>query len=173
MISSLNETTFEETLTQCGQHTKYEAVIVLPVMAEVRGLADELNRVHTLKPIPHLRDIIARSHHALMRFGNGSSIEITTPETMRNGDMYHTVLVSEDIDDPRFLDIVYRFEKRYEPDAIRDVAYMFSTTLNNPVWRREYNCNWVKAEVKMADPMDNVTDTAELDNFLNEFAVKS
>lgn len=166
MITSLNERTLEETFTLCGRHTGYEAVIVLPVMIEVYRFTDELINAHRFKAIPSLRDILRNHNNSLIRFINGSSIKIATPNSVRRGDRYHTILVSDDVNNKTFLERVYLIEKSYE-------APMFSIPIDKLMWRQEYTCDWIKAEVKMDDPMENVTDTKELDDFLKGFKIAS
>ena len=45
---------------------------------------------------------------------------------------------------------------------------------DNNKWASRFMGKWVTSDKLFeTDPMENVTDTEELDNFLNEFAVKS
>lgn len=176
MAAYLNETTFEEILTQCGQHANYEGAIVLAHRAEIRTFTEEIMRLHSLNRIPYLRDVRHSNNCSVIRFANGSSIELTTVGSMRAGDRYHTVLVHDDITDPAFLDCVARFEKPYEGDVLRDAMYVWQ----EDYLRRERELyktyglgKWGFNPAPPVDPMENVTDTEELDSFLSGFAVKS
>jgi len=176
MAAYLNETTFEEILTQCGQHSKYEVAIVLPHRNDIRVFTEEMIRLNSLDRIPFFRDVRSTPYTSVVRFTNGSSIEFTTVSAMRSGDRYHTVLVHDEVSDPAFLDCVARFEKPYEGDVLRDAMYAWQ----EDYLRRERDLyktyglgKWGFDPEPPIDPMENVTDTEELDSFLNEFAVKS
>lgn len=177
MVEYLNETTFEEMLTQCGRHSNYEGVIALSDRAKISSFTDEIMRLHSLNRIPFLRDVRQRYNHSLVRFTNRSSIEITTADTLRNGERYHAILIDEDIRDHAFVDYMKAYEKNYEPDIFRDAIYEWQEDFLRKQ-RDFYNTHavgdwWVYTPPKPVDPMENVTDTNELDSFLKEFVVNS
>ena len=176
MAAYLNETTFEEMLTRCGQHSNYEGAIVLPHINDVRAFTEEMVRLNSLERIPFFRDVRSTPRTSVVRFTNGSSLEFTTADDMRNGDRYHSVLVHSGICHPEFLDGICRFEKPYEADVFRDAVYAWQEDYlrkQRSFYRTHALGDWVFEPPKPIDPMENVTDTEELDNFLNEFAVKS
>lgn len=109
MAAYLNETTFEEILTQCGQHANYEGAIVLPHRNDIRDTS-------------------------VIRFTNGSSIEWTTVSAMRSGDRYHKQ---------------------------RDFYQTYGLG------------KWGFDPAPPVDPLENATDTGELDDFLNGFKIDS
>ena len=75
MAAYLNETTFEEMLTRCGQHSNYEGAIVLPHRNDVRAFTEEMVRLNSLERIPFFRDVRSTPRASVVRFTNGSSLE--------------------------------------------------------------------------------------------------
>lgn len=159
MIASLNDFTLERIITQCEMYPNYEGVIVLPRRVDIYEFAQEIMRGHSLRPIPFLRDIRTNYNCSVLRFTNGSSIELTTTNTMRIGDRYHTVLVHKGVNN-EFIDKVHHFEKPYEHNNDRFF------------WRKEYNGKWIEAQV-VYDELDSIEDTKALDEFLKHFKINN
>lgn len=84
-------------------------------------------------------------------FDNNSFIDIMISGESRRGARYNDIPCSTPFE-PSAVDMVRGLEIDYGSD-----------------WHKEYSCEWKQPG---ADPMDNVTDTEELDNFLNSFSIK-
>lgn len=92
-------------------------------------------------------------------FENNSIIDVIAPVESRRGIRYNDILCGTPFESS-VLNIIRSWEFDYRSG--RSV---------NDDWRKEYHsCEWKQPE---ADPMDVITDTTELDNFLNGFTVIS
>lgn len=174
MITELTEQSFEQALTDCGRLPNYEAVVILPQMREIRNVADELQRIHNIKPIPYLSNIVSNYSFSLLRFNNGSSLEITSAETVQRGDRYHTILLSPDITDQDFRIMSECLEKVYEehdaPLVYRRPQHATATKSNYLIYAKG---DWADVKVVVPDQTDNEDDASELDSFLNKFKINS
>ena len=154
-------------------------------MGEIRNFADELRRVHNTKPIPYLDDIVSNSSFSLLRFHNGSSLEITCAEMVQRGDRYNTVLLSPDIVDVDFKLMVNGIIREYERDEdCMDEYIMLPETRDgwvrapyrfSPKKRTDYltYTKWTDTKVVVIDQVDDGDDSSELDSFLNKFKINS
>lgn len=159
-----SETTFTDLLTDCHNRPRYKGLIVLPTLNEVKNFLDEICEVNSRNPITGVRMIYNQSNCVRLEFDNGSLIEVVAPSESR-GKRCHEVLYSQYL--PReVINYIGRYEIQYDHSE-------FFYRPDNMNWWREYIGEWVKAEVKLPDPMDEVVINTELDNFLNEFKIAS
>lgn len=151
----LNEESLTELLTNCNNNADYKGMIILSTPSEVRHFSHEISEIHRTHPINGVMMIGAEfvnrwSPVERILFVNNSFIDVISPKVNRRGMRYDEVLchirIMQDVFEVHGYD--------YYGDLIRDL---------------------IKSEcgVKIADPMDDITDTTELDEFLNGFAVNS
>lgn len=155
-MKTFNEENFTELLTNCNDNAEYRGAIVLSDVREVRHFMSEIAEVHRANPISGVKAIRTSlniySTTPRILFDNNSLIDIMVAGESRRGLRYNNILCSTPIR-PDILNVVQGWEIDYRS-----------------TWHREYSCEWEQSE---ADPMDNITDTAELDKFLNRFIVNS
>lgn len=155
-MKTFNEENFTELLTKCNNNAGYKGVIVLSTLSEVRHFSHEISEIHRVNPINGVMTIGIEptignwSPVERILFVNNSFIDVMSPKVSRRGVRYDEVLCHSRI----MQDLFETREYGYCIDLIRD---------------------FIKSEfgVKNADPLDDTTDTTELDNFLNEFVVNS
>lgn len=154
-----NEENFTELLLKCNNNIRYRGVIILPTLSEVRQFTRELYEIHRVNPINGIRAIgrgfstCYENSTERIFFENNSLIDVMVPGESRRGIRYNDILCSTPFE-PNVLGMVRSWETEYRSD-----------------WNKEYYCEeWKQLK---DDPMDNITDTTELDNFLNEFVVNS
>lgn len=152
-MKAFNEENFTELLTSCNNNAGYKGVIILPNLLEVRQFIYEIEEIHEANPISGVEAIIiGRSAAPRILFDNNSFIDVMISRESIRGVRYNDILCSTPFE-PSVLDMVRGLEIDYRSD-----------------WHKEYSCEWKQPG---ADPMDAITDTTELDNFLNGFAVNS
>lgn len=155
-MKTFNEENFTELLTQCNNNAGYKGVIILSTLSEVRHFSHEISEIHRVNPIIGVRTIgmelsIDRwSPVERILFVNNSFIDVMSPKVNRRGMRYDEVLCSSWL----MQDIFNVREYGYCRELIRDFI----------------ECEF---GIETVDPMDDTTDTTELDNFLNEFIVNS
>lgn len=156
-MKTFNEENFTELLTKCNNNAGYKGVIILSTLSEVRQFIREIWEIHKANPISGvktIRTVIGISNYTPPKilFTNNSSIDVVISGESRRGIRYNDILCSTPFES-FVLDMVRNWEIDYRSE-----------------WKREYYCDW---ELSDADPIDDTTDTTELDNFLNEFIVNS
>lgn len=152
-MKAFNEESFTELLTDCNNNAGYKGMIILLNLAEVRQFMREIVELHKANPISGVKAIrTGLNVTPRILFDNNSTIDIMVSRENLRGARYNDILCSTPFE-PSVLDMVRDLEIDYRTD-----------------WHKEYSCEWKQPG---ADPMDNITDTAELDNFLNGFAVNS
>lgn len=169
MIAELTEQSFEQAMTECGRLPNYEVVVILPRIGEIRRFVDELQRIHNTDPIPCLNNIVSNVSFSLLRFHNGSSLEITCAETVQRGDRYHTILLSPDITDQDFRIMSECLEKVYE-EHDEPLVYRRKRKSDYLIY---HEGEWADVKVVVPAQTDNGDDTSELDSFLNKFKINS
>lgn len=197
MLTELNEQAFEEAMTACGVLKFYKAIVILPNIGESQHFIDELERIHRDNPIPYLDSWIRCGTFAILRFHNGSSMEITCVETVQNGDRYHRVLISPAVTDNEFKEMAATIVKPYE-FAYREIDLLMEDvkkygfigvdlgvsteniketivpTLKHP---RDYLVHamgeWADVKVTVQEPEDCTEEVMSLDDFLNQFKINT
>lgn len=164
-MKAFNEGNFTELLLKCNSNIRYKGAVVLPTLSEVRQFTHELYEIHRTNPINGIkaigREISTCYENSVERifFENNSIIDVIAPVESRRGIRYNDILCGAPFESS-VLNIIRSWEFDYRSG--RSV---------NDYWRKEYHsCEWKQPE---ADPMDDITDTTELDNFLNGFTVIS
>lgn len=155
-MKTFNEENFTELLTKCNNNAGYKGVIILSTLSEIRYFSHEISELHRVNPIIGVKTIGTESTITgwspveRILFVNDSFIDVISPKVNRRGMRYDEVLCHSRI----MQDLFEVSEYDYCRDLIED---------------------FIESEfgVKIADPMDDITDTTELDNFLNGFTVIS
>lgn len=162
-MQELNMETLERLLLDCGSLPEYQGAIIVEHRRDVEALVYELAKVNRENPIPRLIDIRHTPQGAVVRFANDSYIDISLFECVR-GERYNTLLYHGEFT-PRVLDRFMMAERPYWESRTFDIY--------DREFREMITKNfWKPATFDDVDPMDNVTDTEELDNFLNSFSIK-
>lgn len=156
--------TLEKLLLDCGSLPEYQGAIIVEHKRDVESLVYELARVHRENPIPRLIDMRQTPQGAVVRFANDSSIDISVFEYVR-GERYNTLLYLGEFT-PQVLDRFMLAERPYWESRTFDISdSRFGKMITQSFWR--------PATFDEVDPMDNVTDTKELDSFLGEFKINA
>lgn len=156
--------TLEKLLLDCGSLPEYQGAIIVEYKSDVEALVYELAKVHRENPIPRLIDMRQTPQGAVIRFANDSRIDISVFECVR-GERHNTLLYHGEFT-PRVLDRFMLAERPYWDTGTFDMSdSRFSKMITQNFWRAA-----ISDEV---DPMDNVTDTKELDSFLGEFKINA
>lgn len=169
-----NESNFTDLLTTCHNRPRYKGLIVLISQNAVRNFLHEITEIHNRNPIAGVGMIYHQPTCVRMEFTNGSYIDVMSPNDSR-GKRCHEVLYSQELPDDviRYIscyEILYNQSEFFYHPAPEDISDDFLNQRRMP-WGKEYYAQWVNAEVKLPDPMDEVVVNTELDNFLNEFKI--
>lgn len=170
-----NESNFTELLTSCHSRPRYKGLIVLTSQNAVRNFLYEITDIHNRNPITGVSMIYNQPTCVRMEFTNGSCIDVMAPNDSR-GRRCHEVLYSQELSDDivRYIrcyeTLLYNQSEFFYHPAPEDILEDFMSRRRMP-WGKEYYAEWINAEVKLPDPMDEVVINTELDNFLNEFKI--
>lgn len=166
----LNSTSFGDMLGKCSDASGYRGVIVFNTERDLTDFIKEFIALDRQSAIPGLRIVKQNLRSGTIEFTNDSTIQLVLATTPERGRRCNTMLFAEGID-------------RETKDILSGSIIPYQTVQ----W--EYNDKWVWEDNKWVrrfmgkrvpddksfevDPMDSVTDTSELDSFLNGFAVNS
>ena len=159
-LQELNAESFEVLLSKCNRHSNYQGVIVVGTKRDAQSLAYEVANIHRQNRIPGFEEIRHLSQCSILRFMNGSSIEVCDINYIRRGDSYNALLYHNSLDNPYYLEHLARVHRPY-----RDMDYTPSFwDIGIDTWRPRVVC-------RNTEEVPEVNE--ELDNFLNEFKIAS
>lgn len=159
----LNSTSFGDMLEKCSDASGYRGMIVFNTERDLKEFIREFVALNRQSAIPGVRIVKQNYHSGTIEFTNDSTIQLVLASTSARGGRCNTMLFDEAIDNET-RDVLSSFIAPYQRTQWED----------NNKWATRFMGKWVvNDKLFETDPMDNVTDTAELDNFLNGFAVNS
>lgn len=145
----LNSTSLGYMLEKCSENTEYHGMIAFNGTDAIKTFIKEFVRLHKQSTVPNIRIIKQHYQSGTIEFTNGSIIYLVLANSTSRGRKCHAILFDEAID----VETRHFFSRYLIP-----YKTVFSYDLANEHTAEE-------------DPMDKITDTEELENFLNEFNV--
>lgn len=163
----LNSISFRKMLEKCSDCSGYRGIIVFKTASVLKEFIRELVALNKESAIPGIRIIKQLVNSGLVEFTNDSVIQLITESTSARGRRCHAMLLEDEISN-EVRDILSSMIMPYDRVQYEKAFWGEETS-----WVRKINGKWIKDNRPPVDPMENVTDTKELDNFLNKFTVNS
>ena len=159
----LNSTPFGDMLEKCSDASGYRGMIVFNTERDLKEFIREFVALNRQSAIPGVRIIKQNYNAGTIEFTNDSVIQLVVANNSSRGRRCNAILYDEAMNN--------------ESIALLNgylTPYRTAQWEDNNKWASRFMGKWVTSDKLFeTDPMENVTDTEELDNFLNEFAVKS
>ena len=146
----LNSESLVRMLEKCNDNYGYRGLIVFNSRVTLRDFVEEIGNLNRYASIPGVYIIKQNASSGTIEFTNGSTIHLVLANTTARGNRCDAILFDDSIDDET-------------KDVLRSMV----------VTRYVDFCNATFCKVFNTDPFENVGDTRELDNFLNEFKIAS
>ena len=162
-MSTLNPISLEYMFEKCSDNTRYRGMIVFNTLKDLKDFIKEFVDLNRQSAIPSVRIIKQRYNSGTIEFTNDSTIQLVLVSESARGIKCNIILFDDAID-KEMRDILRGCIIPYNTEPWEDMNK----------WARKFMNKWVTDDKLFeVDPMENVTDTGELDNFLNEFKIAS
>lgn len=159
----LNSTSLSEMLEKCSDSSSYHGMIVFNSGSTLKDFINEFVVLNRDSAIPGIRIIKQSYRSGIIEFTNDSTIRLVLATPSIRGRKCNAVLYDGVIDE-EVRNLLYGCITPYQTVQWED----------NNKWAGGFIRNWVSNDILFeTDPMENITETEELDKFLKEFVVKS
>ena len=159
----LSSTSLGDMLEKCSDSSGYRGMIVFNTAEGLKDFIREFVSLNRESAIPGVRIVKQNYNAGTIEFTNDSVIQLVVANNSAKGRRCNAILYDEAMNDESVA-LLNGYLTPYRTDQWED----------NNKWASRFMGKWVTDDkLFKIDPMENVTDTKELDSFLNEFAVKS